>query len=421
MINLNINGKIKKSFELPTIQVLSSQGNQMKIKSVDIKGIGGIKDLELNFIDGVNVICGANGIGKSTILDVISDAFGGNIPTKLKRNVLSETGQYKIKIERELNNEIIVDSKEETVNNFQPISDDYHSYWMEYSNMLLNFGLDRNFNYLKLGAITSDPDRQAYVSGQMAIEGINASDIKNWFVNRYLFSGKPDSLSAELMENYNLAQKAFGILDETVQFKTVMARSYDIMLSTNKGDIYFEYLSSGYKSCIYIIFGIIKEIEYRFIENPVSANNFNGIILIDEIDLHLHPMWQAELVNTLKAIFPKAQFILTTHSPSLLQTLEKDEIIALESNKDGETVLKNLQLGEYGLQGWTLEEILKDVMGMPTTTSNLYRCTIDKFDEALDSENVDDIKKYYDLLKKMLHPNSVTRRLLKIQMAEWEE
>ena len=67
-------------------------------------------------------------------------------------------------------------------------------------------------------------------------------------------------------------------------------------------------------------------------------------------------------MQTLKIIFPHAQFILTTHSPSILQTLEKDEIIALRYDEDGNTCLKSLDLGEYGLQGWTLEEILKDVM-----------------------------------------------------------
>ena len=122
------------------------------------------------------------------------------------------------------------------------------------------------------------------------------------------------------------------------------------------------------------------------------AHNFDGVILIDEVDLHLHPTWQAGLINALKIIFPKAQFILTTHSPSILQVLEKNEIIALEHDDKGNTTVKDLQLGEYGLQGWTLEEILKDVMGMPSTTSQLYQDTINKFDEALDEENVEDIK-----------------------------
>ena len=104
----------------------------------------------------------------------------------------------------------------------------------------------------------------------------------------------------------------FGILDNTVTFKSVIGSSFDIMLSTDRGEIYFEYLSAGYKSCIYIILGIIKEIEYRFTETPIYVQDFDGVILIDEIELHLHPTWQAELVRVLKLIFPKTQFIMTT-------------------------------------------------------------------------------------------------------------
>lgn len=144
-------------------------------------------------------------------------------------------------------------------------------------------------------------------------------------------------------------------------------------------------------------------------------------MLIDEVDLHLHPTWQAGLIKALKTIFPYAQFILTTHSPSILQTLEKNEIIALGCDEEGNTHLKELNLGKYGLQGWTLEEILKYIMEMPTTTSQLYQETLAKFDEAMNDEDRDTILQQYELLKEMLHPEDPLRKLLAIQVAEWEE
>lgn len=303
---------------------------------------------------------------------------------------------------------------------FQPDAEVYRGGWKNYSNSLLYFGIDRSINYAKLGAVSPDPEREDYINGQMAVNGIRANDIKNWFVNRYLFVDKEGSLTQEQISNYKLAERAFSVLDDTVNFKTVIARSYDIMLSTLKGDIYFEYLSSGYKSCIYIIFGIIKEIEYRTSEKPVEAKNFDGVILIDEVDLHLHPIWQAGLIKALKVIFPCAQFILTTHSPSILQNLEKDEIIALGCDTQGNTYLKELKLGKYGLQGWTLEEILKYVMEMPATTSQLYQDTLKKFDDAMNSEDRELILHEYNLLKEMLHPDNPLCKLLSIQVSEWE-
>lgn len=393
----------------------------MKIEALEINGIGGINHLKLSFGAGMNIICGANGIGKTTILDIISDAFSATIPSKLKRNALCESGKYNIQINWNENGKCEKKQKEQIVEKFQPRNDEYRSGWNIYAKRLFYFGINRNIDYINLKSVTSDPERSSHVVGQMAINGIHAEDIKNWFVNRYLFVEKKDSLSQQQIENYKLAEKSFSVLDETVTFKTVIARTFDIMLNSSKGDIYFEYLSSGYKSCIYIILGIIKEIEYRTAENPMQANQFEGVVLIDEVDLHLHPVWQAGLIKALKIIFPNIQFILTTHSPSVLQSLEKNEIIPLGCDEKGNTYLKELHLGKYGLQGWTLEEILKYVMDMPTTTSQIYQETLSKFDKAMNNEDREMILQQYELLKEMLHPNNPLRKLLAIQVAEWEE
>lgn len=220
-----------------------------------------------------------------------------------------------------------------------------------------------------MSAVISDPKRGSYDNGKMAVEGISADDIKSWFVQRFLFYDKQGSLNEKQKANFEFSKTIFGILDNTVTFKTVAAGSLDIILSTDRGEIYFEYLSAGYKSCIYIILGMIKEIEYRFVEIPIEAKEFDGVVLIDESELHLHPSWQGELIRTLKTIFPQTQFIVITHSPNVLQCLEKDEIIALGKDERGNTIVKKLQLGKFGLRGWTLEEIMKDVMEMPAVTS----------------------------------------------------
>src|SRR5690606_28696358 len=118
-----------------------------------------------------------------------------------------------------------------------------------------------------------------------------------------------------------------------------------------------------FKSTISIVFGIIKEIEMRFKAPYMIAQDFDGIILIDEIELHLHPEWQGRICSVLKEVFPKAQFFISTHSPHVVQTALKDEVIALE-RRNNEVVRRKLPTSEYGYQGWTIEEILEDVMGM---------------------------------------------------------
>lgn len=393
----------------------------MEVKELKIKNIGGIKELILNFNNNLNVICGANGIGKTTILNVIADAFVPAYESNLKRNALAEFGEYEITINVE-GNEII---NKISIDNFNPDTKNTNyivnrEKFKSYAKNILFFGIDRNIDYIQLSSINRDQKREDYEIRQVTMNGVKITDAKNWFVNRYMFLGKAESLTKEQEKNFEFSQKVFGILDEHIKFKTVRSDSFDIILSTSKGEIYFEYLSSGYKSCIYIILGIIKEIEYRYSKNPVKIDKFDGIILIDEIDLHLHPTWQAKLLETLRIVFPKVQFILTTHSPSLLQILEKDEIIALGISEENDILKKELNLGKYGLQGWTVEEILKDVMDMPSTSSKLYLETLKKFDEAMNSEDRENILKYYKLLKEMLHPNNTLQKLLPIQVAEWE-
>lgn len=392
----------------------------MKIKLLVIDGIAGIQHLELNFNQSINVICGINGIGKTTILDVIADAFNAGVTSKLKRNAQCSVGKYKIEIELEAENGKTSDSKEVLIDVFQPDTSFYHGTWQNYAKKVLSFGIDRNIHYIKLSAVISDPKRGSYDNGKMAVEGISADDIKSWFVQRFLFYDKQGSLNEKQKANFEFSKTIFGILDNTVTFKTVAAGSLDIILSTDRGEIYFEYLSAGYKSCIYIILGMIKEIEYRFVEIPIEAKEFDGVVLIDESELHLHSSWQGELIRTLKTIFPQTQFIVTTHSPNVLQCLEKDEIIALGKDERGNTIVKKLQLGKFGLRGWTLEEIMKDVMEMPAVTSQLYQETLKRFDKAMNQEEQNLIIEQYNLLKEMLHPENPLRKLLSIQVAEWE-
>lgn len=286
---------------------------------------------------------------------------------------------------------------------------------------MLFFSINRTLNYQPLDSIPKDSSRDNRESAVQLHHGVENSDLKGWFINRYVFLDKDKSLSAEQEHNFNLAKRALSLLDPTVSFLTVDASTLDIKLKTDRGDIFFEYFSAGYKTCFSLVLGIIKEIELRFKTPTIKAEEFSGVILIDEIDLHLHPTWQGPLIKTLKELFPKAQFIVTTHSPSVLQTLNEKEIIALRTDENGDTIQKVFELGRYGLQGWTVEEILKDIMGMETTTSSVYRSAIDNFDAAMAREDAKAVQEAYAVLKEMLHPNSILLKMMDIQTAGLEE
>lgn len=98
-----------------------------------------------------------------------------------------------------------------------------------------------------------------------------------------------------------------------------------------KEKLQFRQLSDGYRNII----GMVADIAYRCIKlNPHLGENAvketPGIVLIDELDLHLHPNWQRRIVEDFKNTFPSIQFVATTHSPFIIQSLKEDELRNLD-------------------------------------------------------------------------------------------
>jgi predicted ATP-binding protein involved in virulence len=120
----------------------------------------------------------------------------------------------------------------------------------------------------------------------------------------------------------------------------------------------FSQLSDGYRNMI----GMAADIAYRCIKlnghlGAKAVSDTPGIVLIDELDLHLHPKWQREVVSRLMDTFPRIQFIATTHSPFIVQSLKAEQLINLDRVTD--TRLDDL----------TINQISEDVMGIESSRS----------------------------------------------------
>lgn len=116
-------------------------------------------------------------------------------------------------------------------------------------------------------------------------------------------------------------------------------------------------MSDGYKSTI----SLIADIAYRIaVLNPqlgaAAICKTDGVILIDEVDLHLHPAWQHRILGDLQEIFPRVQFIVTTHAPAVISSAKSENLVIL---KDYEVVDASAEI--YGND---VNSILKDIMGV---------------------------------------------------------
>lgn len=90
-------------------------------------------------------------------------------------------------------------------------------------------------------------------------------------------------------------------------------------------------LSHGYQSTLAWIADLIGHVMLEA-DDAIEASDIEGLVLIDEIDLYLHPTWQAALVPALRETFPKVQFVTTTHSPVVLSSLAPDEIVVVDQH-----------------------------------------------------------------------------------------
>lgn len=124
------------------------------------------------------------------------------------------------------------------------------------------------------------------------------------------------------------------------------------------------WLSHGYQSTIAWIADLVGHVMWEADKRPVPAEEMEGLVLVDELDLHLHPRWQVGLVQALKRTFPRLQFIVTTHSPMLLPGLEADEVVRLAQDEEGNVVWRAPGRSPKLMTGSDLYETFFDLPGI---------------------------------------------------------
>lgn len=168
----------------------------MRIETLKIEGVGGIKSLDLKFNESINLLCGPNGIGKTTILESIAHIFSNGNSNILKRNVNSEVSKITAIIDN--NGEKL--TKEIQFDTFVPETPTRISGFYQLASGVISLKTARTFQYQSLQSVKKDTQKEDNILWSDAINGINLTDIKNWFVNRYLYSAHPKALSAEQLK-----------------------------------------------------------------------------------------------------------------------------------------------------------------------------------------------------------------------------
>ncbi|NDL62568.1 AAA family ATPase [Acerihabitans arboris] len=355
----------------------------MKIKTISLNNFKCFELLELEFNERFNVIIGDNATGKTSILDAISFALGtffigvrkvtGDSAIEIrtlrqheKRKVLTENAlhiqlPFKVALCHTLQ-----DKEYRWTRETDKVTGGSTSYkdanaMIKHAERLCKNIYEANDNttlpliaYYGTARLFSDTSQRHRLSRATArTEGYAAALDPHVLQERFIswFADYEDSILKFAREKslYDAFVNTITTLVPNWQ-KIHYSWTHNTILGYMADGTWtsFDMLSSGYRSII----RLSADIAYRAIKlNPHLRENAvlltEGVVLIDELDMHLHPSWQRDVVQLLKDAFPRIQFIATTHSPFIIQSMQSHELIKLaecrvESTSDN-TNMKGLE------------------------------------------------------------------------------
>jgi predicted ATP-binding protein involved in virulence len=170
-------------------------------------------------------------------------------------------------------------------------------------------------------------------------------------------------------------------------------------LTIDKAGVPFDLrqLSDGERGVLAIVLDLARRLSIAnpTLDDPLQAQ---AVVLIDELDLHLHPQWQRSIVSKLTTTFPNCQFIATTHSPIIIGEVPPENIILIRQEGNHTNVIQS------GLQGFGFDSswILRHLMDTDSRNP-ITQAQIDRIEDALEEGDLDLARQHLDQLKIMLH------------------
>jgi predicted ATP-binding protein involved in virulence len=440
--------KFAQWLALPAIEkpvILNIESNSrlsIKIKKITLKNFKGFEYREIPFSDRFNLLLGDNGSGKTAVLDalalILNSIFIGFDETEKRSPIKDEDvrqvfNYYDDEIRMEPNYPVLIEAQGEVM--------EYPVHWNKRRSGSQSQTDDADWDLTAITAGFNPHVRQGnpvtlpviayYGTGRLwlrleneKVEPIppvsrlhaykdcldprsDEKELVRWMKEQELTKiqrKQPSGLYEAVL--YEAVKKA--ITDCIEEYKEIGydVRHDSIMVKLNDEHWLPAYLcSDGYRNMI----AMVADIAYRMaMLNPhlgsAVTQKTPGVVLIDEIDLHLHPKWQRRVVNDLKRAFPGVQFIATSHSPFIVQSLKSmEELIKLDGQMEP---IENIDM--------SIEDIAEDIMNvhipqkskryldMMKTAEQYY----DLLEEGKSAENDDELKGIKDKLDELSIPFS---------------
>ncbi|WP_282115938.1 AAA family ATPase [Cellulophaga baltica] len=405
----------------------------MKIKSLHARQIGLFNSLDVEFNSGFNFITGPNASGKTSILRNISLAithysirqFRYREGAEVWVDFYDNSNAIRVGYGKNAFRNIELYQGAELYNWVKPeVSEEVEVLTpndLESKNFHLSplfISAFRKISYVKVKGMTQEDDRKKQIvnyrnQSTNNLIGKDMPNVKQWLINRYFQIEKDWAVNEK--KNWEwLTMHLEQLAPKNSNFKFVrIERDLEPIFSVNGSECYLEELSSGYQAILSIIFCVFDWIEGTNEGTKMLVKNANGTVLIDELDAHLHPEWQLTIRNSLSVLFPKLQFIITTHSPHLIASAKAKELLIIPQH-NGDLILKP---SNKTYSGWNTDQILEELMGVKSLTNKTYTELISQSLNLIESKNISELQKSINKLKKVAHSNDTIVDSLEIKLA----
>jgi predicted ATP-binding protein involved in virulence len=400
--------------------VAYSLEGRMRVSAITLDNFRGIPNIHVEFDPAMTVLVGRNGLGKSSILDALAlTLFQINSawirdrpkvqfpPGALKRgDVRIGEADYKIKLDFILHDAIETEVPLEIQ---LRLSEELHfrggqsfeilrsfiqdqTFSSEKDVLLLYYKQDRGFDDEKGSTIRRSFDGNTSLFGPLKA----ISQLEAWWDKR---DAEEARHARDVDRNYrdpqleavrNLIKEIDGFTG--LEYSSTADPEGLYFRRTDGARIHVSSLSTGERSFIILLADLARRLQFSKPES--SIDKIPGIILIDEIELNLHPSWQSKIISTLTRVFKSCQFIVTTHSPQVISSVESKHVRML-TRKDNQIEVSQPLRTKGQTSNYLLEGVFEANERFPEVDD-----LINSFNNAIEDRN---IGRAEELLQRIIH------------------
>ena len=346
-------------------------------------------------LPNVNIILGINGSGKSTVLDAIALALlspliastGYRPYALIRRSSRGIVNRSLVEVETELNQldlgsinystkeilEMRVAVERRGDVEFVVPSDESGSQVEQ-----LFYDDSPAFFFVGYGAMRRvDADSSAESSSRRKLRHNRYERVASLFEDHYtlapLSNWLPDWRKRSKRRFDEIVSLIAKLLPKSINFDGAQENG-EFVFALNGTSVPFGALSDGYRAYLGWISDLLQHLCTAF-PRQLPLNECEGVVMVDEIDLHIHPDWQRTIVPHIARTLPRLQFIFTTHSPIVVGTLERSNIWLIE-RRNGRPVIRRPSEEVFGLSA---DQILRsELFGLSSTRDASFKRRLDK-------------------------------------------